>query len=384
MDYLVVGAGFSGSVVAREIAEQGKRVLLLEKRNHLGGNSIDRFNSSGLLVHSYGPHIFHTTNQKVYSYLSRFTDWHAYEHHVLASVDGTCMPLPFNLNSLDLVFGELFAKEVGEKLVATYGATTSILEMRKQSDPQIKQVAEYMYNHIFYHYTKKQWGLEPEQLDPSVTARVPMRLNYDNRYFEDRYQGVPKEGYHKLFSRLLDHPNITVSLQTNSLDLIKLFDGAVYVDNTKFSGGVIYTGALDELFKSAYGALPYRGVSFEFETHSTDLFQPCGTVNYTMNESFTRITEFKHLTGQSVPGRTTIAREFPYAYKGKSGETPSYPILNQHNKELYRKYYQESLKYANLYPLGRLAEYRYINMDQAVEQALNLSQKLSALGEVSQ
>ena len=288
-------------MAARELAERGgRRVLVLERRNHVGGNTYDRFDESGVLIHQYGPHIFHTNSRRVFEYLSRFTAWRPYEHKVVANIpegDGRLeYPVPFNLVSLRAAFPGEQAARLEEKLIAAYGREkkVTILELRRNPDPELSALADYVYDHVFVRYTMKQWGQTPEEIDPATTARVPVFLSEDCRYFQDEYQGMPLEGYTPLFLSLLDHPDITVELNAPAEGRMKLEGGKVYLDGAAFAGTVIYTGAADELFGCKYGRLPYRTLDFAFETHPADHWQSHGTVNYTVDEDFTRITEFKH------------------------------------------------------------------------------------------
>lgn len=382
-DVLVVGAGYAGAVAARTLAEKGKRVLVLERRSHVAGNAYDRPDEAGVLIHQYGPHIFHTNNKKVFDWLSRFTKWRDYQHRVVADIpDGQGgrlrYPVPFNLTSLETAFGTAEGRRLGEKLIAAYGAEkkVTILELRQNPDPEIASLADYVYEHVFVHYTMKQWGQTPEEIDPNTTARVPVFLSRDDRYFQDTYQGMPLEGYTPMFEKMLDHPNITVELGTDALKRLELSGEQILVDGETFAGPVIYTGQADELFGFRFGPLPYRTLDFEFETLPQDDFQGYGTVNYTVDEDFTRITEFKHLTGQVLPGVTTIVREYSKAYSGAQDETPYYAIINPENNALYAKYQQEAGKFGNLYLLGRLAEYKYYNMDAIAARALELADSM--------
>ena len=378
-DCLIVGAGYAGSVAARELAERGRlRVLVLERRDHIGGNAYDCLDESGILIHRYGPHIFHTSDQRVYSYLSRFTQWRDYQHRVLANVYGRYMPVPFNLSSLHMAFPGEKGPRLEEKLLSAYGegARVTILSLREASDPEIREVADYVYEHVFVHYTMKQWGQTPEEIDPNTTARVPVFLSRDDRYFQDAYQGMPLEGYTPLFEKLLDHPNITVELGTDALKRLDLSGEQLRVDGETFDGPVIYTGQADELFGFQFGPLPYRTLDFRFETLPQDDFQGYGTVNYTVDENYTRITEFKHMTGQVKPGVTTIVKEYSRSYTGAPEETPYYAIINPENNALYARYQEAAGRFPNLRLLGRLAEYKYYNMDAIVARALELSDQL--------
>ena len=386
-DALIIGAGFAGAVCARELAERGNcRVLVLERRDHIGGNAYDCPDEAGILIHRYGPHIFHTNNHRVFEYLSRFTRWRDYQHRVVANLPGEGaltgqrmqMPVPFNLTSLETAYGPEQGRALGDKLIATYGVEkkVTILELRASEDPEIRQVADYVYEHVFVHYTMKQWGQTPEQIDPNTTARVPVFLSRDDRYFQDEFQGMPLDGYTPVFEAILDHPNITVHTGVDARDRLDLSGGVIRLDGESFSGPVIYTGAADELFGFRFGRLPYRSLRFEFETHPVEFFQSHGTVNYTVDEPYTRITEFKHMTGQVNKDCTTTVREYSYAYTGGENETPYYAIINAENNALYQQYKALADSYDNLHLLGRLAEYKYYNMDAIVAQALTLADRL--------
>ena len=383
-DVLVVGAGFAGAVTARRLAEDGgKRVLVLERRGHIGGNAYDCLDEAGVLIHKYGPHIFHTNEKRVYDYLSRFTQWREYQHRVVANIPDEKggrlqYPVPFNLTSLETAFGLEEGRRLGEKLMAAYGAEkkVTILELRQSDDPEIAALADYVYEHVFVHYTMKQWGQKPEDIDPNTTARVPVFLSRDDRYFQDAYQGMPLEGYTPIFEKMLEHPNITVETGEDALKRLELGAGAIKLDGETFGGLVVYTGQADELFGFRFGPLPYRTLDFGFETLQQDYFQTHGTVNYTVDEPYTRITEFKHLTGQEKPNVTTIMKEFSRAYTGREGEIPYYAIINEENNALYGKYAALAAEYPDLHLLGRLAEYKYYNMDAIVLRALELTDKL--------
>ncbi len=382
-DILIAGAGYAGAVAARALAEKGRRVLVLERRPHVGGNAYDCLDDSGVLIHQYGPHIFHTNDKKVFEFLSRFTQWRRYQHRVIANLprdnpeavpagkktDGRFFfPVPFNLDSLKNAFGEAEGKRLGQKLLDAYPAHSqvTILELRQNPDPEISAIADYVYEHVFVHYTMKQWGQTPEEIDPATTARVPVRLSRDDRYFQDAYQGMPAQGYTEMFERMLDHPNIEVRLNTDARPALK-----------EFQGPIIYTGQVDELFDYQYGPLPYRTLDFQFETLPQDVFQTHGTVNYTVDQDYTRITEFKHLTGQKLPGVTTIVKEYSRPFTGDARETPYYAIINPENNALYAKYKAEADKKPQLHLLGRLAEYKYYNMDAIAARALELAERLA-------
>ena len=376
-DYIIIGSGFAGAVVAQKMAEKGKKVLILEKRDHIGGNCYDENDEHGILIHKYGPHIFHTNSKEVYDYLSKYTKWYDYSHEVVANLNGTFIPVPFNLNTLKIVYGEEKAQKLREKLIDQYGYGTRvpILKLRENTDEDIRAIADFVYENIFLKYTMKQWGQTPEQIDPAVTGRVPVLISEDNRYFQDKYQGMPLEGFTLLFENMLSQEGITVRLNTDAKQVLSFKEDGIYFEDDKFEGKIVYTGPIDELFDCKYGRLPYRTLRFDMTYLDEEDYQPKAVVNYTVSEDFTRITEFKKLTGQKAEG-TTIMKEYPLAYTGKAGEIPYYAISNEDNINMYNKYVELIKKYDNMYLLGRLAEYKYYNIDGIVEKALNLAKEL--------
>lgn len=381
-DVIVIGAGYAGATCARRLAETcGSRVAVLERRNHIAGNAYDCLDAAGILIHKYGPHIYHTYNDRVHQFLSRFTEWTDYQHKVLANIHGTLMPVPFNHTSLKLAFGEEHGEHLYEKLVATFGENKKvpIMELREKNDAELAEVADYVYENVFLHYTMKQWGKTPDQIDPSVTGRVPVFIGDDDRYFPQApHQGMPVDGYTRLFERMLDHDLIDVFLEADARDLLGFSSDGITVRERPYGGEIIYTGPLDELFDYDLGALPYRTLDMVFETLDQDQFQPVGTVNYTTSEDFTRITEFKNMTGQVVPGKTTIMREYSKAYEPGSGQTPYYAIIEDETQALYRRYRERVEGLLNFHPVGRLAEYRYYDMDAVCASALELSDEIVA------
>jgi len=374
-DYVIVGSGFAGSVIAERIANVlNKKVLVIEKRNHIGGNCYDYRTKERIIVHKYGPHLFHTNYKEVFDYLSNFTDWHIYHHKVLAFIDGKKVPIPFNLNTLYRVFPETLARRIEEKLLSrySYNSKIPILELRKKSDNELKFLAEYIYEKVFLNYTAKQWGMKPEEIDPEVTARVPVFVGRDDRYFNDNYQAVPCEGYTKIFERMLFHPNIKLLLNTDFREVMKVDLEAkkIYLFKQEFKGKVIFTGMVDELFEYKFGELPYRSLDLKFETLDVEYFQEVATINYPNDYDFTRITEFKHIHPANTK-RTVILKEYPKTYEvGK--DIPYYPLFTIENQELYYKYKELAKEFENLILVGRLAEYKYYDMDDIVKRALEI------------
>ena len=382
-DSVIIGAGVAGCVAARDLAESGRKVLVLEQRDHIGGNCYDEKDEHGILIHKYGPHIFHTKEQKAYDYLSRFTDWYAFGHEVVANVYGKLIPVPFNLNTLHMVYEQEKADALEKKLIDAFGleSRVPILKLREHEDPEIREIADYVYENIFLHYTMKQWGQTPEQIDPAVTGRVPVLISHDNRYFQEPWQGMPLHGYTLMFEKMLDHEYITVEIGVDARSRVTFSEGSVSLDGQAFTGDVIYTGPLDELFDCRFGRLPYRSLRFDFEYYDKPDYQGHSVVNYTVSEDFTRITEFKYLTGQQAEG-TTIVKEYPFAYTGAAGEIPYYSIANEANQKLYEQYRGLVEHIPNVWLLGRLAEYKYYNIDAMVLKALELTDKIKKDKEV--
>jgi len=359
-DYLIVGAGFAGSVLAERLARAlGLRVLLVDKRRHIGGNAYDRYDDAGVLVHPYGPHIFHTNSEDIFAYLSRFTQWRPYQHRVLASVDGQLVPIPINLDTVNRLYGlnltafemEKFFESVAEPCEA----------VRTSEDVVVSKVGRELYNKFFRGYTRKQWGLDPSELDASVTARVPTRTNRDDRYFTDTFQAMPLHGYTRMFEAMLDHPNIKVMLNTDYRDVVDLLPW----------NHMIYTGPVDAYFNCRYGKLPYRSLEFRHVTLPQERFQAVGTVNFPNEYGYTRVSEFKHITGQQHPS-TSVVYEYPRA----DGD-PYYPVPRPENAALYRRYEADADAEPDVTFVGRLATYKYYNMDQVVGQALAAFRRLA-------
>lgn len=359
-DYLIVGAGFAGSVLAERLANAlDKKVLIVDKRPHIGGNAYDFYNDDGILVHKYGPHIFHTSSREVFEYLSRFTDWRSYQHRVLAHVDGQLLPIPINLDTINKMYGlNLTAFQVKEFFASV---AEPIETVRTSEDVVVSKVGRELYEKFFRGYTRKQWGLDPSELDASVTSRVPVRTNRDDRYFTDSYQAMPLHGYTRMFEKMLDHPNIKVMLNTDYREIESMIPFKE----------MIYSGPIDAYFDYRYGKLPYRSLEFKHETINTSVYQAAPVVNYPNDNLFTRITEFKYLTGQEH-AKTSIVYEYP-----RNEGDPYYPVPRPENAELYKKYKALADKASGVYFVGRLATYKYYNMDQVTAQALTLFAKIS-------
>jgi UDP-galactopyranose mutase len=381
-DCIIAGCGFAGAACARVLAEGGKKVLVVEKRAHIAGNMYDCPDEHGILIHRYGPHIFHTSNTDVFAFLSRFSAFFPYEHRVLGKIDGSLVPIPFNFRSFDLLWDAKSAKNIESRLAAAFPgrAQVSVLDLLGSSDPDIRRAGQFVYKNVFENYTAKQWGTVPSRVDPSVINRVPVRLGYDDRYFSDPIQYMPSKGFTALFEKMLNHPNIKVELNTDALRRLSADPdiGRLLWDGEPFERTLIYTGPVDELFGCRYGRLPYRSLDLAFEHINKTHFQPASVVNYPNEEAFTRITEFKYLTGQKKDGSTTILREYPLDYDADSqrGNIPYYPVMNQRSLALYEKYAALASRFGNLFLCGRLADYRYYNMDAAVAAAVSLAGKL--------
>ena len=377
-DNVIVGCGFAGCVMAERIANvSGKSVLIIEKRNHIGGNCYDHYDSDGVLVHKYGPHIFHTSNQKVFEYLSGFTSWINYQHKVLALIHGQYLPVPFNLNSLRMAFPESLSNKLEQKLVQTYGygKKIPILELRDSKDTDLCILANYIYDNMFLNYTTKQWNCPPDKISPEVTARVPVSISRDDRYFDDQYQVIPAHGYTRIFEKMLDHPNIKLLTNCDYESVVKLDHKTKNISlfGTPFEGKLIFTGQIDQLFNFKFGELPYRSLQFEFENLKIPQYQQLTTINFPNDYDFTRITEFKHLTGQNI-NSTTIVREYPQDYDRNDPmkNIPYYPVFTAETRENYERYREYHKKFKNIILVGRLAEYRYYDMDDVVDRALQV------------
>jgi UDP-galactopyranose mutase len=359
-DWLIVGAGFAGSVLAERLASQrGEQVLLIDRRPHIGGNAYDHLDSSGVLIHQYGPHIFHTNSEMIFDYLSNFTSWRFYEHRVLASVDGKLLPIPINLDTVNKLYGLSLSSEELEQFFAN--RAEPVEQIRTSEDVVVSKVGRDLYEKFFRGYTRKQWGVDPSELDKSVTARVPTRTNRDDRYFGDKFQFMPEHGYTRMFERMLKHPNIQILLGTDFAE----------VQNKVRYKRLIFTGPIDEYFGFRLGKLPYRSLRFEHQQLDKEWHQPVAVVNYPQDQDYTRVTEYKHLTGQQHP-TTSITYEYPAA----EGD-PYYPIPRPENAELLRRYEQLARTVPDVWFVGRLATYRYYNMDQVVGQALATFAKIN-------
>ena len=358
-DYLIVGAGFAGSVLAERLSSHGSRVLIIDKRPHIAGNAYDFHDDAGVLIHRYGPHIFHTNSAKVFEYLSRFTEWRPYEHRVKTSVDGQLVPMPINVDTLNALYGLNLNCTQVEAFLASVAEPRDTI--RTSEDVVVSRVGRELYTKFFRNYTRKQWDLDPSELDASVTARVPIRATRDDRYFTDQYQAMPLHGYTRMFERMLANPGISIMLNTEYEDIR---------DEVSFRE-LIFTGPIDEYFEYCYGKLPYRSLRFEHQTHDTRTFQSAAVVNYPNEHAYTRVTEFKYLTGQEH-AKTSIVYEYP------TGEgDPYYPVPQPQNAALYAQYKALGDALPGVHFAGRLGTYKYYNMDQVVAQALALFSKLN-------
>jgi UDP-galactopyranose mutase len=368
-DWLVVGAGFTGATLAERLATQGdQRVLVVDRRNHIAGNAFDGPGADGQPIHHYGAHIFHTASERVWSYLSQFTDWRPYEHRVLGLIEGDLVPIPFNLTSLHALLPPARAAAVEQSLLAEigYGGTIPVLKLLEHSDSLLSGFGQFVYENVFANYSAKQWGLRPDQLDRSVTGRVPVIASHDDRYFHDAHQAMPAEGYSVMFERMLAHPNIDVMLGTDHRD----------VSHEMGAARKVFTGPIDEYFGHCFGDLPYRSLDFRHEYLPVEQAQPVAVINYPNEIGFTRILEHKHLTGVSGPA-TVLTTEWPQDHVPGTND-PYYPVPREENRALHARYLELA---ADTEPevvfAGRLADYKYYNMDQAVSRALLVFRKLA-------
>lgn len=371
MDYLVVGAGLCGGVIARELAERGKKVTLWERRDHIGGNMYDYVDEHGFLVQKYGPHTFHTNEKKLYDYMCRFEQWQDYKLTCGAVWGGKYTPTPFNFTTIDTFYPAEKAELLKEKLSATFKGreTATVVEVLSHTDEDIRGYAEYLFANDYAPYTAKQWGISPTEIDPSVLKRVPLRFSYDEGYFGDDYQVMPRHSFTHFFENLLHHPDITVQLGIDALERLRIRDGKLMLDGEVCRIPVVYTGALDELFDREYGRLPYRSLRFEWRYTDKSSVQEAPVVAYPQEPGFTRITEYKKLPPQEGRG-SSYALEYPLPYDGTDSAEPYYPVLTEESQKQYAQYRDAAEKIPNLILCGRLADFKYYNIDQALGRAL--------------
>lgn len=372
---VIVGAGISGLTAARILAEAGYRITVLEKRTHIGGNVYDYF-EDGILVHKYGPHLFHTKMRHVAEFVQRFSAFFPYEHRVLGEVQGKLVPVPFNYKSMDVLYPAKEAEYLKKALEDLYpgAGSVSIMELRRQKDSKVNMLAEFVFQHVFYGYTKKQWGKTPEELDRSVMERVPVRLSYDDRYFTDAFQMMPEQGYTVMMEHMADHKNIAIRYGCEATAYLTVSDQKIFLDGEPFSGPVIYTGCVEELFHDQYGRLPYRSLDFVLEKQNVFQAQPVVQVNYPNRFTYTRTSEFKMLQKEPVKDRTILLYEYPKECTRK--DIPYYPVESQAGRACYHRYETLAGSVRNLYLLGRLAEYQYYNMDVSIDRAMQLAYSL--------
>lgn len=367
MNVLIVGCGISGATLARVATEHGHTVTVIDRKDHIAGNCFDYFDENGIDVHQYGTHIFHTDEKAVWDFVSRFTQWFPYQHKVLALIDGQYVPIPFNLNSIQALFPSAMAARLEEKLLSHFGFNVKvpILQLRQTGDSDLQFLADYIYEKVFLHYTLKQWGMKPEDLDPAVTGRVPVYISRDNRYFQNRYQGIPLAGYTAMIEKMLDHKAISVKLNT-------AYEHSMKADFDR----VFYSGPIDEYFDYAEGELPYRSLRFEFLAFDRPYFQKNSVINYPCNYDFTRIGEYKYFL-DTVSDKTVVSYEYPQAFVNGENER-YYPVPSPANQALYARYCEMAGRDDKVVFMGRLGDYRYYDMDKAVGRALQLGEQCFA------
>ena len=381
MNYIIIGAGLTGIVFAEQLArKEENQILLIDKKKHIGGSCYDFYNEDGILIHKYGPHIFNTPSKEVWDYVNSFTPFIEYFHRVLGYVDGCLVPIPFNLESIRTIFPESMSVNLINKLLRKYGYNTKVpvLDLQSQDDSDLQFLAEYVYEKVFLHYTMKQWGMSPDEVGDKAMARIPVFVSTDNRYFQNPYQGLPAFGYSYMMEKMLSAPNISYSLGIDYRKVLSLDEenNKILYHGRPFEGKVIFTACLDSLFNYQFGPLPYRSLDFEFETINQESFQPVATVNYPCNYTFTRITEFKKLTGQKHQ-KTTVMREYPHQYDYTDNSMdPLYPIPKLEYEELYQRYRNMTTKYPQLVIAGRLANYKYFTMSETIQNALKIFREM--------
>ena len=375
-DFIIVGAGLSGSIIARELAERGKKILLLERRTHVAGNTYDYINETGILVQKYGPHIFHTNIPEVWTYIKKYGDWIEYHLECMVYMKGKYTPSPFNYKTIDDYYSIGEAEKIKAHIKFVYGNSpkVTIVEMLNSKDNVIKNYAQFLFDNDYSLYTAKQWGIKPSEIDVSVLRRVPVLLSYKTGYFDDKYQFMPKNGFSSVVKEILKHQNITIKTNSDALKNIKInkAESSVLYEGQQIP--IVWTGALDELFGYKYGKLPYRSLRFEFKTIDKDSYQDAPVVAYPQEKGFTRITEYKKLPFQNIKGKTTIVYEYPLSVG--SGQEPYYPIPTEQSQKQYQRYKNDAKRIKNLFLCGRLAEYKYYNMDQVVNRSLQVSKTI--------
>lgn len=376
-DVLIVGCGFTGATVAYQAAKNGKRVCILERRNHIAGNMYDYRHETGILVQKYGPHSMHTNNERVYEFLSEIGEWESYILKARVMIDGTCTPSPFNFKTIDQFYSPDEANRLKEALHECYGSRkkVTVVELLKCENELVRAYAEFLFEKDYRPYTAKQWGIAPEEIDVSVLQRVPVRLDDTDSYFDDKYQMMPIGGFTKLFENMLNHKNIDIMLNSDALDYLTVDGEKLLIEDDSAEIPVVYTGALDELFHNICGSLPYRSLKFDWQTHDVDSFQETSGVAYPMADGFTRITEYKKIPVQDVPGKTVVAIEYPVEYRVNQNE-PYYPILTDASMRLYEIYKNKVEQIPNLYVCGRLGDFKYYNMDDAIDKALDVYEQI--------
>ena len=376
-EYIVVGAGITGAVISRHLAEKGCKVTVIDKRSTIAGNLYEEKNEDGILVQKYGPHIFHTNSERVFEYITKYGEWEDYFLECMVYMNGKYTPSPFNFKTIDDYYDAEKAALIKEHIKAKYGDAekTTIVDMLNSDDALIKEYADFLFDNDYSLYTAKQWGISPKEIDISVLKRVPVLFSYKTGYFDDVHQCMPKGGFTSVIKNILSHENITVKLNTDAMDFIEIKGEELLIDGKPTDKTVVYTGAADELMKCAYGVLPYRSLRFEYKNESTDSYQDAPVVAYPQEPGFTRITEYTKLPVQNANGKTVIALEYPLAYVAGEAE-PYYPIPTDESRALYEKYRAHLEKVPNLILCGRLGDYKYYNMDQAIERALELCDTL--------